>query len=634
MLGDASPPITRKFQWASAIHKNPPGSFQVLAYFLDSGNSVRKSALSVVQSLLYQVLSADQKFFRYIHGKHLFRRPQRGGFRQYMELLSAVLQDPSLSETAIVLDALDKCEESSRSFLIESMKVIASQSKVKVLFTSRSLGAVKIEPSIKIDMDYPNEHVDRDISRYVATAVKDLSRERKLPVQLEIEITAKLLKFPSKSYLWVQLALQSIAKSLTLRILRNKLDRFTPSLFDLYSETLNRSYGLTAVNLRRTLYFATIVEEPLQVQELSALLAISQTWDSRDRSSQGSDLNTIRMEIAKNSGMEDILENKTMNFEEDFMPYFRPLVKMNERSISLVHFTLHEFLQQHSTIADFQAAFALLSPDHFARRYPIPEVHSIMAILCLQYLFAAFRDGSDPLVFALYAAIHWTEHACKAGECQNEVLKALITRFFGTTEFVSKWFQILESSGYAQGLALASTPYTPLILATFDLGSFYGELLGYSRGSFAIKDVNGHNPLHLATANNALSSVYWIKKLCSDEGMFLDHMSTQNDTEFPTSLHLGAQRGHNRAFELLLMTLIRNSKLRSTWRRSVATTDFSSCYLMGRTRISSLTERCSRYWPVMVLRNCSSFYMIPRRFKKQTNSYIFSTRQQSLIALI
>ena len=200
VLGDASPPITKKFQWASAIRKNQSGSFQVLACFLDNGNPVRNSGLSVVQSLLYQVLSADHKFFRYFRGKQLFRRQQRGDFGQYMELLSVVLQDTSLSETVIVLDALDQCEESSHSLLIESMKAIASQSKVKVLFTSRSMPAVKIEPSIGTDMDYTNEHVKRDINRYGMTAVKDLARERKLPVQFEIEITSKLLKFTSKVF--------------------------------------------------------------------------------------------------------------------------------------------------------------------------------------------------------------------------------------------------------------------------------------------------------------------------------------------------------------------------------------------------------------------------------------------------
>ena len=549
---DASPPLAKNIQWASALRKSQPASSQVLAYFLDSGNSVRNSGLSVVQSLLYQVLSADQKFFRYIHGKQLFRRPQRADFGQYVELLSAMLQDKSLSQTVIVLDALDECEESSRSLLIKSLKAIASQPKIKVLVTSRSILAVDIEPSIKINMDYPNEHVDRDINRYVTTAVKDLARERKLSVQLEIEITSKLLKFSSKSFLWVQLALQSIAKPLTLRILRNKLDRLTPSLSDLYSETLDRSYGLTAVNLRRALYFVMISEEPLRVQELAALLAISQTWDSRDRSSQGSDLITIRMEIAKNSRVEDILENKPMNFEQDFIPYFRPLVNMNEGSISLVHFTLQEFLQQHSPIADFLATFDLLWPDHSGPSGTMPEVHSITAILCLQYMFAAFRDGSDPLEFAPYAAIHWTEHARKAGECQNEVLTALITTFFGTPDFVSEWLYILRSSGYAYSLVVPSTSDTSLILAAFDLCSFYGDLLGISRESLTTKDSNQRTPLHFAAANDAISSIYWINEICTREGVSFDNLSSKTDTNSQIPIHLAAINGHKRIVETLL----------------------------------------------------------------------------------
>ena len=289
------------------------------------------------------------------------------------------------------------------------------------------------------------------------------------------------------------------------------------------------------------------MEEPLQVQELSALLAISQTWDTEDRSSQGSDLNTIRMEIAKSSGMEDILENKTMNFEEDFMPYFRPLVKMNARSLSLAHFTLHEFLR---TIADFQATFALLSPDRFARSHVMPEVHSIMAILCLQYLFAAFRDGSDPLVFALYAAMHWTRHARKASECHNQVLKALIRSFFENTEFVSKWLQILGNSGHAQNLVLPSASDARSIVAGFDLGSSYADLLGISKSSLASGDVNQRNPLHFAAANNAISSVYWISEIHD-----FDYMSTQTDTDLQFPIHLAAKYGHKNIVEILLESM-------------------------------------------------------------------------------
>ena len=131
-----------------------------------------KKGLSMLQSLLYQVLSTNQNLFRYVYSKRLFRQPQRGDFDQYMSLLRAVLQDASLAGNVIVLDALDKCEEVSHSLLIESLIATASQLRVKVLVTSRSESAVEIEPSIKMDLDYPNKNFDRDINRYLTTAVK------------------------------------------------------------------------------------------------------------------------------------------------------------------------------------------------------------------------------------------------------------------------------------------------------------------------------------------------------------------------------------------------------------------------------------------------------------------------------
>ena len=553
LSGTVSLPIAQKPQWASAISESHPVSFQVLAYFFGGTNSMRIKGFGVLQSLLYQVLSTDHKLFQYVYSKKLFRQPQRADFGQYMRLLSAVLRDASLSGTVIVLDALDECEEATRSLLINNLMAIGSQARVKVLVTSRWDSAVVIEPSIKIEMAYSNENVDRDINRYLTVAVKDFAREMKLSVQLETEVVTELLTYPPlQGYLWIRLVLRRIAKALTMRDLRNKLVRLPASLYDCYSEILSQYHGITAINLRKTLYFVNGAEEPLHVQELSALLAISESWASRNRDSQGSNPNNLRIETAKKSRVKDILENKTMNFEEDFIPCFRPLLIMNERSMSLAHPTLQSFLHQPAPIAQFQATLDLLWPEHYARRNTMPEVHAIMAIFCLQYMFAAFRDRTDPLGFRHFAARHWTEHARKAGKCQNEVLKALITTFFETNEFVSAWLHVLKSSGHTRDLLLPSTSDAALILSAFDLGSLYSAMLGISMESLAEKDFYQLNPLHFAAANNAISSVYWIKALCTDGGTWFDDLSTQTDTNFQTPLSLAAQRGHYEVVELLI----------------------------------------------------------------------------------
>ena len=548
LSADPSLPIVQKVQWASATTDHRPAPFKVLAYFLGSGKSVKRKGLCVLQSLLFQILSTDKKLFRHVRGKQIFRQPQRGDFGQYMKLLSVILRDTSSSGTVILIDAFDECEEASCSLLIRNLVAIASRSRVRLLVTSRSQSVVGIEPSIRMTLDYLNEDIYSDINRYLTTTVKAIVGNKRFSVHVEQEVISQLKKIPSKSYLWVQLILHGIERALTLRDLRKKLTQLPPSLVNLYSEVLSHSHGLTAIALRRTLYFVIVADEPLQTEELSALLAISQTWDPQVSSSQGSDHTEQWAEIARNLRVEDTLINKPMNLD-DFVPYFRRLLKINEGSISLVHFTLQEYLQQRSQVAHFQATFGVSRP---TKGNTMTGVHATVAMLCLQYMLAAFRDRRDPLEFRFFAAAHWAEHARKAGECQNEVLTALIKTISGITEYASEWLHELGSSRYAHGLLLPNTPHIALILAAFDLGSLYGETLGISTESLASRDINQRNPLHFAAANNAISSVYWIKAVCTNAGTLFGEMSTQTDTNFHTPLHLAAQRGHREIVDLLL----------------------------------------------------------------------------------
>ena len=91
-----------------------------------------------------------------------------------------------------------------------------------------------------------------------------------------------------------------------------------------------------------------------------------------------------------------------------------------------------------------------------------------------------------------------------------------------------------------------------LILAAFDLGSLYGKTLGISMETLVSRDTNWRNPLHFATANNAISSIYWIKAVCTNGRMLSNDMSAQTDANFQTPFHLAAQRGHKNIVELLL----------------------------------------------------------------------------------
>lgn len=543
--GDALSSGAHTLQWASSASKLYSRPRQVLAYFLDVNSPSRNSGLSVLHSLLYQLLSTEQELFRYVHGKPIFSQPQRGNFGQYAEVLSAILRDPSLKGTIIVLDALDECEPASQLNIIDTLLNLADQSSIQLLVTSRPNQDAK--PSLMLDLSQSVEHVEVDIKGYVQTAIRQLTLVREFSSELRDEITRKILAHSSEGFLWVQLVLQSISKARTARMIRDRLERLPQDLRQAYSDSLDGSTGFIDINMRRTLYFVVIVEAPLQIKELSALLALSQCWDSKRQ--------TKSTEVWMTLNLKDITENQTMNFERDFKNHFQPLLSLNESSVSLVHYSLREFLELPTEIDKFHRTFDLQKFE-VRNTGDLRNVHGTMAALCLQYILAAFQGHDDPIGFLDFACFQWTEHARKAGGIRSFHLDGLVTLLFSEkTDYASSW---LRRIACAQVTRVPLLPYEAdigFIFAAFDLGSHFGKMLGISVKSLESMDRGQRTPLHLAAANNSLSSVRWIESVLVTAGKCLGDLAVRKDSEGESPISLAARNGHEEVMKLLLESL-------------------------------------------------------------------------------
>ena len=543
-------------QWYTSLSKPHSRPRRVLAYFLDVNSPLRNSGLSVLHSLLYQILSTDRELFRYLYGKPIFSQPQQGNFGQYAEVLSATLRDPSLRETIIVLDALDECGLQSQLKIKDLLETLTEQSSIQLLVTSRPSTILK--PRFLLDLSESMEHVKLDIKIYVETAVEQLAYVQKLPEDLRRAITRDILAYSSGGFLWVQLVLQSISKARTVRMVRARLGHLPQDLRGAYSDALNGTTGSTDVNIRRALYFVMIAEVPLQIRELSALLAISHCWDHlytsvEEMVKKQPSANDIG--IARLAGMEEITENQTINFEQDFKNHFQPLLSLNETSVSLVHYSLQEFLETPSEIGRFQASFPL---QPFEDRYKgdLRDVHGTMAALCLQYVLAALQKNDDPLDFLAFACIHWTEHARKAEESQSCLLEGLVELLFSENmDYASSWLRTVAVSQAARVTLLPLKADIAFVLAAFDLGSHFGKMLGVSVESLLSTDEENRTPLHLAAANNSFMSIQWIQNLLSTESRNLGDLATWKDFKGESPISLAAQNGHAETMELLLASI-------------------------------------------------------------------------------
>ena len=548
--GNAVNPGAHRPQWVSCASQPSSRPRQVLAYFLDVNSPQRNSGLSVLQSLLYQILSANQELVRYVRGKTVYSRPERNDFGQYAELLSTILRDPSLGETIIVLDALDECGPASQDKLIDMLSDLVNQSSVQLLVTSRPIERFK--PSLTLDLSESEEHVEYDIKKYVETEVRQLTVARELSDSLRDSIRKAILDKSSQGFLWVQLVLQSISKARTARTIRDRLQRLPPNLHDAYINLLERLIGSADVNVRRTLYFVVVGGGPVRVKDLSALLALSRCWDdpyidTEERFKKHPNWTDVRI----SPDLEDITENQTMNFERDFREHFQPLLSIKESSVLIAHSSLRGFLEMPREVDKFLTTFNLQPlGDGDLRR-----VHDIMAILCLQYILAAFRGHNDPLGFSAFACLHWTEHARKAGESRSSHLEILVRQLLSKKDYASSWLSTIANRQATQVTILPSKADVAFIVAAFDLGQYFGNMLGVSAESLQSTDLEGRTPLHLAAANNSLMSAVWIHNVVSEAGQYPSRLPIWKDFKGESPISLAAQNGHEELMERLLHSL-------------------------------------------------------------------------------
>ena len=179
-----------------------------------------------------------------------------------------------------------------------------------------------------------------------------------------------------------------------------------------------------------------------------------------------------------------------------------------------------------------------------------------MAVLCLQYMLAAFRRHSDPLDFLTFACIRWTENARKAEDCsRSPYLVDLVRLLFSEKGYTSSWLGTVATRQATQVALLPLKADVAFMLAAFDLGSQFGKILGVSARSLQSTDQEGRTPLHLAAANNSLMSAMWIQEVLSDVGQDLRDLCTRQDSNGESPISLAAQNGHEKLMELLLLSL-------------------------------------------------------------------------------
>jgi ankyrin repeat protein len=412
------------------------------------------TATNALCAILHQLFSQSPRLLKHaVESYHRNSDKLPGLFYSLWELLTTTAADPWAGEFVCVLDALDECQASERSILLETIcdtfRKLASEGRgsmnLKFLVTSRLYH--DIEAGFKrLTFDMPMVHlagdgeeevslISREIELVIDAEVDSLGVELELEKSVQISMKRKLCQVTNRTYLWLKLILDVIrarVEGVTEKDLVEILRTIPATLDEAYEAILAKSP--LPDRAKKILQIICAAVRPLSLNEMNIALHIesnNRKYEEIDLKPQGQFASIIR----KICGL---------------------FVSVKDERVYLIHLTAKEFLMSNDVIG-----LSNITPSTIGRwKHSLIPAESNLALAkaCIWYLqlevFAIeqnqkwlerdeFKSCMESHAFLDYSAQNWPAHFKQAGTDQNEeILKTVFHICKLSSPGFRTWFPI------------------------------------------------------------------------------------------------------------------------------------------------------------------------------------------------
>jgi nucleoside phosphorylase len=254
----------------------------LLAYFFcQSTRPELNNAVSVLRGLIYMLVKQKGQLMRHVQkryeatGSKLFEGPN--AIYALKEILSDILNDPTLPKTYLIIDALDECISGLSPLLhIITDDSLARQSKVKWLVTSRNVPDIERYlqtdlAGVKISLEISASHVSKAVAAFVDYKMQRLAAGQKYDYKTRAEVQQQLYNKAEGTFLWVSLVCKELERVPMYRT-RAVLQAMPPGLDPLYdlmmTQIMAQKHVKTAEYCKSVLQSVTVAFRPLRLEEL------------------------------------------------------------------------------------------------------------------------------------------------------------------------------------------------------------------------------------------------------------------------------------------------------------------------------------------------------------------------------
>jgi hypothetical protein len=382
-----------------------------LAYFFcQATQSSINKATAVLRGLLYLLFDQHPSLVSYMRKKYKHARKtlfeDHNAWVALSRIFIDVLQDPSLNNAHLIIDALDECVTGLPELLDLIVKASRVSSRIKWIVSSRNWDLIeerleKAGTKMKLSLELNAASVSTAVQFYIRHKVAELALDKKYTEDVRSAVLDYLTLNAKDTFLWVALVCQNLGNTQRWNVLATMKKSFPPGLDDLYHRMMQQvSSSGDADRCRCILALISIVYRPVTLHELICLC--EKLDDVAD------DIDAVRQIIGLCGSFLTIQRGSVYFVHQSAKDFL--LTKASDQIFPSgskeVHYRIHS--------RSLQILSGRLRRDMYSLNNPGYSIKQIISP----------APGLDPLAAIRYSCVYWIDHLYddeKYSACANSL---------------------------------------------------------------------------------------------------------------------------------------------------------------------------------------------------------------------
>lgn len=412
----------------------------VCYFFCQATDQQLNNASAALRGLIFMLVKQQPSLISHVRkkydeaGKKLFE-----GLNTWIalsDIFTAILQDPTLKSTYLIVDAIDECVSDFEKLLDLIVHATGTNAGVKWIVSSRNWPKIEerlrlAEQKVKLSLELNAESISSAVNFYIDKKVHQLSDLKGYDEKTYSGIRDYLFNNANDTFLWVALVCQNLAKYPRWKVLK-MLSTFPSGLDSLYERmieqmtTMNDSSDTSGSSdssdislCKQILAVMMSVYRPITLQELGCLIKIPEELSA--------DMEFLREIVA--------LCGSFLTIREDIIYFVHQSAKdhLSKNDHAIFPFSLQDVHQNIFSLS-LRAMDQILRKNIYGLKDPAYLTENGISM-----------ESPDPLSPIRYSCVHWVDHLSEAiafgirGDLGDD---GIVSSFFW--KHLLHWFEALS----------------------------------------------------------------------------------------------------------------------------------------------------------------------------------------------